>query len=315
VIARIHRLTGLTGLLGAASLAVWLAQAHHWSWPLALLAGALMPLGVHASALAVGFTTAWAAQDTPPALRAGALAWWRAWASELGTSAHSFGLAQPWLAHRPLPTAAVPHPDRVPVLLIHGFLCNHAVWRPLARHLARRGHAVAAVTLTPAFGSIDEYSAPIACAVSALRTQAGGARIAVIGHSMGGLAARAWLRTAGRAADDSVAAVITLGTPHGGTLQARYARLPNVLQMRRNSAWLQALRADEPAERYRRFTVIRSWQDNVVMPQGAQSLPGARDIALTGIGHLGLACHPQVMEHVCDALDRAGSEERTAGLG
>lgn len=315
MIARIHRLTSLTGLLGAVSVAVWLAQAHHWSWPIALLAGALMPLGVHASALAIGFSSAWAAQDTPSALRAGPLAWWRAWATELGTSAYSFGLVQPWLAHRPLPTAVPPDPDRVPVLLIHGFLCNQAVWRPMARRLARRGHSVAAVTLTPAFGSIDDYSAQIAGAVNTLRAQAGGSRIAVIGHSMGGLAARAWLRNAGPDADDSVAAVITLGTPHGGTLQARHARLPNVLQMRRNSDWLQALRADEPAERYRRFTVIRSWQDNVVIPQGAQTLAGARDIALTGIGHLGLACHPQAMEHVCEALDRARADERATGLG
>jgi triacylglycerol esterase/lipase EstA (alpha/beta hydrolase family) len=121
---------------------------------------------------------------------------------------------------------------------------------------------------------------------------------------MGGLAIRAYLRAQG---DAGVAAVVTLGTPHRGTFHARFGQGPNARQMRIDSAWLRTLASGETAGRRARFTVVFSHHDNIVAPQAGQTLPDARVVAFSGIGHLSLAYHPAVHGVVEDALARASA--------
>ncbi|MFO0233996.1 MAG: esterase/lipase family protein, partial [Burkholderiales bacterium] len=182
------------------------------------------------------------------------------------------------------------------------YFCNRALWRPMAARLIGAGHAVEALDLEPPFASIDDYAPRIADAVEALRVSTGAARVALVGHSMGGLAARAYLRAFG---DDAVACVVTLGTPHHGTVHASFGRGRNVRQMRRDSDWLRALAADEPRERLERFTIVLSWQDNIVSPQAIQTLPGARTVMLHGLGHVTLAYDANVAGIVLEALAAA----------
>jgi triacylglycerol esterase/lipase EstA (alpha/beta hydrolase family) len=265
--------------------------------------GALAPIAVHASVLTLDFVLAWAGRGARPddAASSGARAWAAAWAREIVDSVRTFSFAQPLLGARPLP----PGPDapgRLPVLLIHGYFCNRAVWRPLARRLAARGHPIAAVDLEPLSAPIDAYAPQIAAAVDALRERTGAARVALVCHSMGGLAARAYLRAHGDAAVDRV---VTLGSPHRGTLHAAFGRGANVRQMRRDSPWLRELAAAEPAGRRHRFTVILSWQDNIVAPHGVQTLDGARTVAFGGLGHVSLVYDRRVAEAVLEALGAA----------
>jgi triacylglycerol esterase/lipase EstA (alpha/beta hydrolase family) len=173
------------------------------------------------------------------------------------------------------------------------------LWLPLAKRLALAGHATAAVNLEPAHASIDDYVPQIAAAVAELRQRTGAPQVALVCHSMGGLVARAYLRRHG---DAEIASVVTLGSPHRGTVHARFARGTNVGQMRRNSRWLQQLAAEELPDRLQRFTVIRTWQDNIVAPQGDQSLPGATTIDFTGMGHVGLVYNREVASAVIAAL-------------
>ena len=182
---------------------------------------------------------------------------------------------------------------------------NSAWLQSLAARLAQSGHVVDAVNLEPSFAPIDDYVAQIDAGVRRLQAATGAPRVALIGHSMGGLAIRAWLRAAG---DEAMACVVTLGTPHAGTLHADFGRAANVQQMRRNSAWLQSLAASEPADRLRRFTVIRSWQDNIVAPQGPQTLHGARTVSFTGIGHVRLVYDRKVARAALDALQAAARD-------
>jgi len=122
----------------------------------------------------------------------------------------------------------------------------------------------------------------------------------VLGHSMGGLAARAWL--AAMQGDARVCHVVTIGTPHRGTWLGQFSAVPNGMQMRLNSPWLQALQAREPAERYRRFTCWYSNCDNIVFPSATAALPGATNHLVPGVAHMMLATQPQVLQSVLDAL-------------
>jgi triacylglycerol esterase/lipase EstA (alpha/beta hydrolase family) len=298
MIARLQQLLLLGQLLLALATMAWLGWGLGWHPAAAIAAGLAAPIAAHAALLAAGFLLAAAAGGPrPPGAVRGLGPWLRAWAVEVVDSIRTFTWAQPLLALRPWPEPTGPR--RIPVLLVHGYFCNRAVWLPMAARLAAAGHPVAGLDLEPPFSSIDEHVPSIDEAVDRLKRQAGTDRIALVCHSMGGLAARAYLRRHG---DGSVAHVVTLGTPHRGTVHARLGLGTCVQQMRRDSEWLLGLARDEPAERRARFTLIRTWQDNMVAPHAIQQLDGARIVDFGGIGHVTLAYDRQVQDRILETL-------------
>jgi pimeloyl-ACP methyl ester carboxylesterase len=193
-----------------------------------------------------------------------------------------------------------PNSGRVPVLLLHGYFCNRALWHPFAARLAKRGYVCHAITLEPAFGSIDEYADPIAQAIADLKHTTGASKVAIIGHSMGGLAARAYLRKHG---NTDVAKVITLGTPHVGTWLGWTAHSSNGQQMNLRSLWLKRLAEHELSHPVGHlFSVILTNLDNIVYPQTAQTLPLAENIAITGVAHISMVFDDGVFELVSERL-------------
>jgi len=123
--------------------------------------------------------------------------WLQALWGEFQAALTVFMVRQPWANGNPgvqMPlrdTAQVVHGKPVPVLLVHGYVCNHRVWDTVALALRQAGHPVLAIDLEPLFTSIDDYAAPIDNAVEELLEKSGGTQLALIGHSMGGLAIRA----------------------------------------------------------------------------------------------------------------------------
>jgi pimeloyl-ACP methyl ester carboxylesterase len=282
-------------------LARWLHETHDWPALLALVAAGAVPVVVDATILGQQFVIAtWLRRRTRPDLRFGMVAALRAWGGEIVASLRTFFYGQIRHAKRPLPSGD--DPARMPVLLVHGYFCNHGIWYPFARWLAARGHAVDAVDLEPVFGPLDGGAAIVAAGVERLRARTGAARVAVVAHSMGGLAVRTFLAAHGH---DAVAAVVTLGTPHRGTWLARFGRAANVVQMRPDCDWLCALAARESAAARALFTVVISHHDNIVVPAAIQTLDGARTIEVVGRGHVELAYDRAVWAHAAAAIDAA----------
>ncbi len=232
--------------------------------------------------------------------------WWRAYAGEFRAALTVFMLRQPW-AQRPagvlLPLPNSPS-DQImrPVLLVHGFICNHRVWDDVALALRQAGHTVMTIDLEPLFTSIDDYALPIEQAVDELLQKTGQSQLALVGHSMGGLAIRAWMRAHGT---QRVAQVITLGTPHWGTRSVKpalAAAIPNAAQMAWRSAWLQALdKSEKPATRALLHIGITP-QDNIVYLQQEQTLIGAAVTQFNGVGHLQLCLDPRVIAWLLELL-------------
>ena len=219
----------------------------------------------------------------------------RAWWGEWPASSATFGWHMPWREQA--------WPDHLPahlqgrrgVVLVHGFICNRAVWNPLMAGLQRQGHPFIAVTLTPVFGDIDGYAAQLGAAVERLQA-ATGLPPFIVCHSMGGLVARAWLRHQVHAgAPVDVPCIVTIGTPHRGTWLARCALTTNGRQMRLGSAWLEGF-ADTPAlaEHAARFVCWWSDCDQIVFPPPAAVLAGAEACAMPGVAHVALSRHPVV---------------------
>ncbi|MFC0168819.1 esterase/lipase family protein [Pseudoduganella danionis] len=189
----------------------------------------------------------------------------------------------------------------LPVLLIHGYGCNSGYWRPLSGLLNQAGIAHLGVDLEPPGASIDDFAPQVRAAIEQLCAATGQQRVVIVGHSMGGLVARAYLRRYGA---DAVARVITLGTPHQGTALslARYGPGQNVQQMLYDSEWLRTLAAGEANLQRGLFSTIYTLHDNIVAPAQSALLTGARQLAFEGIGHVALGRHAQTLPRVMDEI-------------
>ncbi len=284
-----------------------LAGLGAWIWHVApdysrIYIGFMALAGVYVAYMAILFVATYHLNrnDSEPRTTLAALA--QACLREAGTALGVF------LWRQPFRTQAVP--DFLPasakpgVVFIHGFLCNRAFWSPWLAQLQTQNRAFASVSLEPVFGSIDDYAAIVEAAVAKV-TQATGQAPTLICHSMGGLAARAWLRS-NAANDDRIKRVITLGSPHFGTaLSSEKALLPltNTQQMQRLGAWTQQLAKDETPSRYAKFTCWYSNCDNIVVPTSTATLPGADNRLVTAQGHLSMAFDERVMQASLALLD------------
>ncbi|TFW25816.1 esterase/lipase family protein [Duganella callida] len=257
---------------------------------LCLVCGLLAVLAVRLLISANNFYLSWRAGSvTPPdhaltALRAARLFW------------HEFGssmLASSWYMLRPVGLRLLPAARGLPVLLIHGYACNSGYWLPMSKLLCRAGISHYGIDLEPPGASIDDYAPQVQAAVQRLRAATGSAQVIILGHSMGGLVARAYLRRYGRA---HIARVITLGTPHHGTALASLGPGSNAAQMRRGSDWLGALAASEANTQRTLFSSIYSVHDNIIAPQDSSALPGARNLVFGAIGHVALGRHPEILD-------------------
>jgi triacylglycerol lipase len=258
--------------------------------------------GVYIAYLAILFIVIHYLNRHDPQPRATPWALMKAWLREASTAPGVFLWRQPFRTHA-VPDF-LPASDKPGVVFIHGFFCNRAFWAPWMPQLHAQNRAFASVTLEPAFGSIDDYAAIVEAAVAKV-TQATGQAPTLICHSMGGLAARAWLRS-NAVNDDRIKRVITIGTPHFGTaLSTEKALLPfiNTQQMQRLGAWTQQLAKDEPAGRYVKFTCWYSNCDNIVPPTSTAMLPGADNRLVTAQGHVSMAFSQRVMRESLALLD------------
>lgn len=229
--------------------------------------------------------------------------WWRAFGGEFLAALRIFWFQLPWPTAKIdvwCPDASQPtQPWRVPVLLVHGYICNERVWDKMARALHEVGHPVLAITLEPLFTSIDNYAPHIQQAVQQLKQTTGAKQVALVGHSMGGLAIRAWMRRHGSA---DVAKIITLGTPHQGTQMASWSPTTNAAQMVWHSPWLQTLQASESAATRQLMHIALTQHDNIVFPQREQVLADAHVTEFEGLGHLELCLDAQVIRYVLEKL-------------
>ncbi|PPQ38266.1 hypothetical protein CH337_07110 [Rhodoblastus acidophilus] len=183
----------------------------------------------------------------------------------------------------------------LPIVLVPGYACNRALWFDLKRDLEEAGRQVAAVTFAWPFADIDLLARQLDQHIARVREQTGAAEILLVGHSMGGLVARAWLARHGGA---GVAGLITLATPHHGARLAKFAPGPNGRQMEPASPWLAALNAQEPPVPAHAFW---SGRDEFISPPESARLSGAAETCAPLYGHYSLLRHPDVLQKLLSA--------------
>ncbi len=187
-----------------------------------------------------------------------------------------------------------------PVLLLHGVLCNGRVWGALRRRLLNAGYGpVEAPDVEPLLADIDEQARGVEPTLRALQERCGGAAVLIVAHSMGGLVARALLRDLGSRA---IRGIVTVATPHHGTVFARGLPGRATRQLARGSRWLTALNLAQEGRFDVPVTSIFSSDDNLVAPAESARIDGADNRVLRGVGHLGLLSSRSALDGIMAAV-------------
>jgi pimeloyl-ACP methyl ester carboxylesterase len=207
--------------------------------------------------------------------------------------------------------AADPLAARIPVLLVHGLVDNRSVFSVMQRSLRRRGFAhVCTWNYSPLLTDVARGAADLGAHIERICHQTGYDSVHVVGHSLGGLIARYYVQRQG--GDRRVESLVTVGTPHQGSVLAHVVPAPLIRQLRPGSAVLQELA--EPAPDCRTpITAIYSDLDQMVLPtnSGRCDHPdlAARNVLVRGVGHLSLPRHRAVVDEVAATL--AGHRQAT----
>jgi len=236
----------------------------------------------------------------PPEARLGFASTMKLYWTEIWTVGMSWMLM---VLHRLLIRDPLPAPAQQPVVLVHGVLVNDGVWFFVRRFLARRGIApVYPVNYGPPLGDIKSFAEQLDAKIEEVRSGTGAERVVLVAHSMGGLVGRAYLRRYG---GERVTSLITIGTPHHGSILSFTFPGCCLGQMHPGNSWLAELNRGEEAPT--RLPIISIWSrhDSMVAPQASSELGNAENIALVGIAHNALLGDRQVMEIVASEVAKA----------
>jgi pimeloyl-ACP methyl ester carboxylesterase len=200
--------------------------------------------------------------------------------------------------------AADPLAARIPVLLVHGLVDNRSIFTVMRRSLRRRGFAhVYSWNYSPLLHDVARGAADLGEHIEHVCEQTGYDRVHVVGHSLGGLIARYHVQR--QDGDRRVESLVTLGTPHQGSVWAHAVPTPLIRQLRPGSPVLQEL-AEPAAACGTRVTAIYSDLDQMVVPtsSGRCEHPDlqARNVLIRGVGHLSLPIHRAVVDEVAATL-------------
>jgi len=206
-----------------------------------------------------------------------------------------------------------PEAAGTPILLIHGIMDNRSVFTVFRRALHRRGFGVVhAVNYGLFTGDLRDAARELHDHVERLCEATGADKVHIVGHSLGGVIARYFVQRMGGSA--RVDTLVTLGSPHAGTIGAYL--IPTALgrQLRPGSPLLTEL--DEPAPGCTtRFLVVWSRMDQMVVPQRNARLQrpdlDVAQLELRDVGHLGLPVDGRVVRWVVDALCRRDAPSRS----
>ena len=284
----------------------WLHWLYAWSYP-ALAATCIAAALLGRLAMVIATTAIGIAHQSPREKShhispRGAIAMvLREWGAVMMNNFYRF----PWpdIALRCDPQPA--RDGRIPIVMVHGYFSNRGYFGPLVRALEAHGVGpIYAPNFPSAFTDIEGFMDRLAAEIERIVEATGEPQVILICHSMGGLVARAYLCTHGAA---RVRKVVTIASPHNGTVHARFGSGANAKQMERASDFLKELcRKEADKGPACGLTSIYTPHDNLVAPQDTSRLAWARNIAIPGRGHVDILASERLAAIVLKELREAG---------
>lgn len=197
-----------------------------------------------------------------------------------------------------------PEVASTPIVLVHGYVHNRSAFLAMRRALRRAGFQyVHTLNYNPLTAELTDLAERLGEEIERTLDVTGAEQVQIIGHSMGGIVARAYVQLLG--GEDTVDTVVTLGSPHRGTYAAHLGVGPAAAQLRPGSPFLRRL------EETARPTPVRwvsyySDLDAMVVPAASAKLvhPALKavNVRTRDIGHLSLLANGEVLRGIVDHL-------------
>jgi triacylglycerol lipase len=204
-----------------------------------------------------------------------------------------------------------------PILLVHGMIDNRAIFSVLTRKLHAHGfERVYRLNYSPMTNDVRGAAEKLAARVEELVAETGYERLHIVGHSLGGLIARYYVQRLG--GDARVHTLVTLGTPHHGSLAAHLVPVQLGQQLRPTSDLFAEL--DEPAPGIR-TRVVAFWSDidQLIVPHDNARLRhpdlNSHDEPVHGVGHLSLPINGEITQRVSQVLGELNSDGTALSAG
>eukprot|EP00210_Caulerpa_lentillifera_P001484 g1424.t1 len=204
-------------------------------------------------------------------------------------------------------------PVKYPILFVHGYACNSGYWYPLLRFLSNSGVTqMYTITMTPLHLDVRSFTVQLAEKVERVLKETKSEKLILVGHSMGGLVARAFIKWNG--GETNVAKLVTLQTPHKGTKIGRcfLAKLfygDCVDDMLPGSEFLRDLGAIEESNGSGKIPVVSvfSHHDLIITPQSSSYIegPNVKNYSFFGIGHLTMPFTKHIQNLILRELENA----------
>ncbi len=192
-----------------------------------------------------------------------------------------------------------------PIILIHGYMMRGGVLWPMKHYLKRKGFTrVFLFTYSPVWRDIPHFAEQLAQEVSETLSQCETDKVDLVAHSMGGLVARYYINFLG--GDQYVERLVTLGTPHNGTVVANLSSFKSGAQMRPQSKFLTQLAENDDKLETVHTCSIYSDFDQLIIPEDSPILEGMSGInrKIPGLGHAGLVYSRRVYHEIIEILKR-----------
>jgi triacylglycerol lipase len=220
-------------------------------------------------------------------------------------------------------SSAQAHEPADPVIIVPGIAVgplDEFVYHPLRDRLRKAGYTVEILT-KPKYGldGVAPNAELLEHLVDDVLAETGARKVDLIGHSQGGLVVRHYVEYLG--GHDNVDVLMTLGSPHQGTLAANIANflaLGNCLaivgcqEMTTDSDYLKALNAGDDTIGDVRYVLFATKYDELAVPYTTGFLdPDDGNVTnikvqdqcrFNLVGHLGLILNGPVADGVLDAL-------------
>lgn len=231
-----------------------------------------------------------------------------AWRGLMRVAEHRIGSAGE--LGRPLATGA----DTAPVLLVHGFGNDASSMRAVERSLTRDGFRAFSLDL-PNFGYGDamDDAAVVQARVTEIKALTGAETVDLVGHSRGGLVARAAKQLLDP--DGSIGRVVTVSSANQGIHLGPFDRLgalalpEGMQQIRRGTGFVDDLQRTHVGHDL--VAVGTTGVDGVLVPASASRIDGAPFLAvdegrtigpISRVGHYGILRDDTAYEAIRGAL-------------
>jgi triacylglycerol lipase len=220
--------------------------------------------------------------------------------------------SQPAEIRSPAEEAKFPPVARNPLLLVHGLTDTRHKMRKIASHLRGLGWEVYDIDLKPNNGDakLEVLAQQVADLVE--RTFDPHQQIDMLGFSMGGLVSRYYIQRLGGITRKSarltpqqqhrVQRLITIASPHNGTISAYFSLRPGCVQMRPESEFILDLNRDVDSLNQLNFTSLWTPFDLMILPPSSSQLGIGTELMLPVLAHPLMVFDRRCLDAIAHAL-------------